>query len=426
MPEDKSNPSTRTTGGWRIRREEQEKLERAKNKTNKTTRFAVDSEDDEDILPDAFRDEEEPERDETPVTQSKLPELPYKDVPEVAYVPLDKSQMQKAASKGRREPIPNMETREPAFKNKAPVENPLKNKEMATRLLEAEITLTAEDLLAISKPLRDEVKRIISTKKTPNRNKLLKDVVMSALGDKDTNVKEQAKDTFWDAFATAKGLSHQAATEAKLAQDAINMRDLPHGQYFVTTKDDGLVPAGSLVHKDPYLQYLETLAEGETPKQVYVAKESNALRSVYPTVNNTSIAESILDGGSQIVSIAKSEAERLNIAWDPDIRINMQSANSQIEPSCGLARNIPFRFNDITLYLQVHVIDGPAYKVLLGRPFDSLTRSLIQNEADGSQMVTITDPNTNRRAVLPTYERGKPPRIVSRPQQEEVFQFSMI
>lgn len=105
----------------------------------------------------------------------------------------------------------------------------------------------------------------------------------------------------------------------------------------------------------------------------------------------------------------------------------MQSANNQVELSCGLAKNIPFRFNEITLYLQVHIIEAPAYKVLLGRPFDSLTRSVIQNGADGGQIVTITDPNTNQRATIPTYARGSSPRVASRsPPQQQVFQRSMI
>jgi hypothetical protein len=45
----------------------------------------------------------------------------------------------------------------------------------------------------------------------------------------------------------------------------------------------------------------------------------------------------------------------------------------------------------------------------LGRPFDALTRSTIQNEKDGSQMVTITDPASDHRIVLPTYPRNQGP-----------------
>jgi hypothetical protein len=60
----------------------------------------------------------------------------------------------------------------------------------------------------------------------------------------------------------------------------------------------------------------------------------------------------------------------------------------------------------MTIYLQVHVIDQPAYQVLLGRPFDILTESIVQNRKDGSQSITIRDPNQQRRITLPTYTRG--------------------
>jgi hypothetical protein len=51
----------------------------------------------------------------------------------------------------------------------------------------------------------------------------------------------------------------------------------------------------------------------------------------------------------------------------------MQSANSDINQSLGLSRNVPCKFGDIVLYLQIHVICAPAYDMLLGRPFDVLT-----------------------------------------------------
>ena len=44
----------------------------------------------------------------------------------------------------------------------------------------------------------------------------------------------------------------------------------------------------------------------------------------------------------------------------------MQNANGQVELSKGLMRNISFQLGEVTVYLQVHVIN-PAYKVLLGR-----------------------------------------------------------
>jgi hypothetical protein len=87
---------------------------------------------------------------------------------------------------------------------------------------------------------------------------------------------------------------------------------------------------------------------------------------VYPLINGQGLEECILDGGSQIVSISKEVVLKLKILFDPDIVVHMQSANKQVKKTLGLARNIPFLFDDITVYLQIYVINKPAYRVLLG------------------------------------------------------------
>jgi hypothetical protein len=120
--------------------------------------------------------------------------------------------------------------------------------------------------------------------------------------------------------------------------------------------------------------------------------------------------------------MSEEMAKRFRLSWDPDIIINMQSANSQIEKTLGLAKNVPFVFDEITIYLQVHIVKAPAYKVLLGRPFDTLTESEIKNTADGGQLITITDPNSRKRCTIPTSVRGQPRE---KPTRAEDFSASM-
>ena len=55
--------------------------------------------------------------------------------------------------------------------------------------------------------------------------------------------------------------------------------------------------------------------------------------------------------------------------------------------------------------MQVHVIRDPAYDVLLGRPFDVLTESVIRNYRNEAQTITICDPNTSRTVTIPTIPR---------------------
>ncbi|THH15802.1 hypothetical protein EW146_g4737 [Bondarzewia mesenterica] len=109
--------------------------------------------------------------------------------------------------------------------------------------------------------------------------------------------------------------------------------------------------------------------------------------------------------------MSEEVCNELALIYDPDIVLNMQSANGKIDKSLGLARNVPFLIGNIVLYLQVHVIREPAYDILLGHPFDVLTESIVKNFANENQTITIHDRNMERNATVPTLARG-PPRFV--------------
>ncbi|KAF5364492.1 hypothetical protein D9757_015060 [Collybiopsis confluens] len=173
---------------------------------------------------------------------------------------------------------------------------------------------------------------------------------------------------------------------------------------FLLAEEDKVakLPKGAIIVSDPVLQYYESLAPGEEPKQIFVANASESLRCVYPLINGSLKIESLYDTGSQIVSISEEKAMEAGLSWDSDIVIYMQSANKGVENSLGLARNVAFLFGDIVLYMQVHVIRNPAYDLLLGSPFDTLTESCVRTTKDGNKTITIHDPNTHQRAVVPS------------------------
>ncbi|KAG6882383.1 hypothetical protein C0992_011839 [Termitomyces sp. T32_za158] len=202
---------------------------------------------------------------------------------------------------------------------------------------------------------------------------------------------------------------HMVAVERE--PNKVDIGDLPGATYFIADGTQAGLPNGAVVHQDCVATYLEKIPPGEKPVVVYVARELQVLRSLNPIINRKDRVETILDSGSQIVCMALREALKLGLTWDPDIRLRMESANQQVNESVGLARNVPFTFAEgFTIYLQVHIFEQPAYTVLLGRPFDTLTESTIQNLQDGSAIITIRDPNTGRRTALPTIERGKMPK----------------
>ena len=91
----------------------------------------------------------------------------------------------------------------------------------------------------------------------------------------------------------------------------------------------------------------------------------------------------------------------LSLAYDPDVILNMQSANREVDKLLGLARNVPFHVGDVTVFLQVHVIRSPAYDILLGRPFDVLTESVVHNFANEDQTITIHNPNSRTNVTVP-------------------------
>jgi hypothetical protein len=82
-----------------------------------------------------------------------------------------------------------------------------------------------------------------------------------------------------------------------------------------------------------------------------VTKESHALQFVEAVVDNKECVECVIDPGSQIVSISEVVCHTLGLAYDPTIILNMQSANREVDPSLGLARNVPFQIGELTLYL---------------------------------------------------------------------------
>ena len=133
------------------------------------------------------------------------------------------------------------------------------------------------------------------------------------------------------------------------------------------------------------------------------------VQTLCPIINNqyNKEVECIYDCGSQIVITDRLIAGGLNVAWDPTFTINMQDAGGKINRTIGLARNVPFTFGNITLYLQLHVQTQAPFQVLSGRPLDILGESLVQNFANGDQEITLTDPNSGRKILtVPTFPHG--------------------
>lgn len=331
----------------------------------------------------------------------KEPEVPYRMVPEVV-INVPKRGPPKGVPRERLQPQPQpAQPEEKLYRLRAPVQEDGLARRIAEKLLDGEMIVKAREIAAVSNEVREEVRRNLTKVRKP----------ITPQPKKTTMLYEEEEDPF------------PAEIEAvmSLGNDALNVADLPRIEHvFVTKVATPGFPVGSVIVPDPVEQYLESLGPDETPRPVYAAKDAEALKVVYPTVQDRKPVESVLDSGSQIVSMSYEEAQDLGLVWDPDVQIYMQSANGALEKSIGLAKNVAFKFGDLTVYLQVHIIDGPAYKVLLGRPFEVLTESQFMNKRDGSQIVTLKDPVTGKRCSMPTINRGsKKPTVESVTDQDD-------
>jgi hypothetical protein len=281
------------------------------------------------------------------------------------------------------------------YRIRAPIQRDGVAEDVIDQIHNTEVTVRLGDLYGISKELREGERLQLTRVRQPiqpqqNPKKTEQATVEAAMTSEELDgVQVPVEDM-----------------ESCLQYDALDINELPQveGVFIMETDTDG-VPAGSLVAKDPILQYLESLGEDIEPKQIFVARDSAPLRVTFPNINHQGRMESVLDSGSQIVSMAFDMAKEMGLIWDPKIQIFMQSANRTMERSVGLARNVPFQWGQLMVYLQVHIIKGPAYKVLLGRPFDALTRSQVDNQEDGGQVITLTDPNTGKVFAVPTFDR---------------------
>ncbi|KAJ3859262.1 hypothetical protein EV359DRAFT_68310 [Lentinula novae-zelandiae] len=141
----------------------------------------------------------------------------------------------------------------------------------------------------------------------------------------------------------------------------------------------------------------------------YVAKESHSIRAVNTTIGGRP-THCILDGGCSIVVMSDAACNVFGFAFNPEKCINLQSVNGNTNWSLGLAKDVPFRFGDVIAFLQVQVVDSPAYGFILGCPFEILMQASYKNFLSGDRHLTLTDPNTYKTTTIPTVPR-EPPRF---------------
>ncbi|KAG6871227.1 hypothetical protein C0995_007062 [Termitomyces sp. Mi166 len=245
------------------------------------------------------------------------------------------------------------------------------------------ITMTVEEALAISQPLRNHFQEMVMPKRITNANM----ATISEIPDDGTD-------------------------------DALPyLRKSPPGMSTFHSNTNTLnasitEPKGTVEVVDP-VEAFYSHWPSEHHASLCVAKDTNLLRAIMVVIDRKEEVECIVDSGLQIVSMLEEIAHHLGLVYDPTVMLNMQSANGAIDQLQGLARNVPCTIAGLTIYLQVHVISQPAYDILLGKPFDVLTCSIIRTLSTNETVIMITNPNGGDSHTIATFERGhhkrKPP-----------------
>ena len=291
-----------------------------------------------------------------------IQEHPYHLAKDAAYAPPT------ARNVGGIVKLPLAKTTAPAYKTLPPVHEAAIAVDVYKRAMDASITITQRELLSLSPEVRNQVRDATTTKRIPT--------------------------------IPAATLKSTIENEEQVADEC--------SSFALERPTNRALPSDATIVPDPIESYYESLEPGEVPDldRLTVAKESTAIRSIFALVDATQKKECIVDPGCQVIAMSETACHSLSLPYDPKIRLNMESANGTFDWSLGLARNVPFRIGTITLYLQVHVIRSPSYEILLGRPFDVLTESVIRNFNNEDQTITITDPNSGAQCTLPTFARG--------------------
>ena len=294
------------------------------------------------------------------------PEHPYQRAKDASYAPPT------ARNVGAPVKAPLTKPAVPAYRTLPPIHEASIAADVYKRAMEAPVTITQRELLSLSPEVRAQVREVTTTRRIPN---------------------------------AAPSVAQGSLNIVDEDDDYLNF-DTP--SFTLGNPDDRIPPEGSIIVPDLFESYYNSLGPGETPNidRLRVAKESTAIRSVFALIDNCQKKECTVDPGCQVIAMSETTCHSLALAYDPRIRLHMESANGTYDWSLGLARNIPFLIGTITLYLQVHVIRSPSYEVLLGRPFDVLTESIVRNYSNEDQTITITDPNTGSRSTIPTFARG--------------------
>ncbi|THU84124.1 hypothetical protein K435DRAFT_806984, partial [Dendrothele bispora CBS 962.96] len=219
----------------------------------------------------------------------------------------------------------------PAYHTKAEIEDEAIVDKMVEKILSAEVGTTVNDLMAVSKTVREGVRRKLTMRRVPATQQNLLSRVFDFVEEATMVVASEAivGDAGEEVGAPVPEVTPIPPEESEDVSDKkndVSEEDPTSDESIENAEESGVedvlavnelaaieIPwsecSGPLVPQesaqvyfqsgDPVLQYLETLKDGEKPRRVVVARESESLRTIYPVVGGRGRVECLHDSGSQ-------------------------------------------------------------------------------------------------------------------------------
>ncbi|KAI0278593.1 hypothetical protein BC826DRAFT_893754, partial [Russula brevipes] len=116
------------------------------------------------------------------------------------------------------------------------------------------------------------------------------------------------------------------------------------------------------------------------------------LQEVDVEVGGSRIEAGVLDPGSQIVAIRQDLAKEVGAKINEHVKIEMEGANGVTSWTLGCAENLLMRIGNVSFRIHAHVVHEAPFRLLLGRPCQSLLLSSLEEKPDGRVVVSIRDP----------------------------------
>ncbi|KAG6858822.1 hypothetical protein C0991_001887, partial [Blastosporella zonata] len=158
-----------------------------------------------------------------------------------------------------------------AYRNKAPIADLHKSKDIFDKCLSTPVTLTVGELCGVSVKIQNHFRESTSLKQLVNVNNAK--IAMTAQSKIQSKIDTKTGDHFGDTFKT-----------------------------------DYFLHSGQSTINNPHELYHQSLTNNHISEDVQVAKEADTIRTIKANLNNFGEVDCIVDSGSQVVAISEAMA----------------------------------------------------------------------------------------------------------------------